>query len=145
MTLTMMDFVEKLKNVLKTDDNFNFSILVEASPIKKRFSYTSKIIAVIVKIDKLKFIHFDELQKYEWTYIEIKENNRRKVGKRSTPFFIDGNTTIQTFKECDFVQYSFRNPNKKDLIAIDRIRDKYDITPPKEFVGEVLHFDEEEI
>jgi hypothetical protein len=143
-TLSPIDFVDQVKTILETKDEFNFSILVEMNPIKKRFTYVCKPLAIIVKLnDKLQYIHYDKILEHQLNYIEIKENHLRKVGVRKTPFFIDGSSKVQNYKDNDYIEYSFRNPSKNDLKFVEKIREKFNITVPREFVGERLGFNDD--
>jgi hypothetical protein len=85
-------------------------------------------------------IHYDKIQEHDLTYIEIKDNHTRKVGVRNTPFFIDGNSKVQTFKGNEFIEYSFRNPTRKGLEDVDKIREKFNIPAPHDFTGAKLTF-----
>jgi diphthamide synthase subunit DPH2 len=141
-TQQMIDFVEQLKQIAEMTDDFNFSILVEQKPIQKKYTYVSKVLSIILKANSKRIvIHYDQIQEHELTYIEIKDNKHsRKVGVRNTPFFIDGNSKIQTFKGSDYIEYSLRNPTRTDLKFIEKVREKFNIPAPHNFVGDKLTF-----
>jgi hypothetical protein len=143
-TFSAIDLVDQIKTILSISDDFNFSILVEMNPIKKRYSYLAKVLSIITKTkdEKPQFIHYDKILEHELNYLEIKENHIRKVGIRKTPFFIDGSSAIQTYTEHEFVEYSLRNPTKTELRRIDKLRTKYNISVPHQFIGQKLTFDD---
>jgi hypothetical protein len=144
MTLSMLEFVDRLKEILETEEEFNFSILTEMNPIIKKYTFVCKVLAIIVKVNnKNRYIHYDEVTKQELNYAEIRDNHTRKVGKRSTPFFIDGSSKIQTFKDNDFIEYSLRSASRTDLKFVDKIREKFNVQAHKEFVGMKLGFEED--
>jgi hypothetical protein len=135
-------------NLCKIQNDFDFSILVEQQPIKKQYNnYVTKILSIITKVkdEKAQFIHYDKILEHELTYLIIKETPRRKVGDRRTPFVIDGSSVNEEFKGNPFINYSLRNPTKVELKKIDKLRIKYQITPPREFVGQKLTFDDEDL
>jgi hypothetical protein len=146
-TYTPLELVDEIKQILNITEDFNFSILVEQNPIKKKFTYVTKILSIIAKTreSKAQFIHYDKILEHELNYLEIKENFTRKVGVRKTPFWIDGSSVIHKYKENDFIEYSLRNPTKVELKRIDKLRIKYQISPPREFVGQKLTFDDEDL
>ena len=67
------------------------------------------------------------------------------MGTRKNPWFIDGNSKINTFKENEFVEYSFRNASQKDLKFVEKLRKKFNIIPPRDFAGKALHFNDDKI
>jgi hypothetical protein len=150
LTYSPMDFVEQLKTIAETNNDFNFSILVEQKPIQKKFTYVCKVLAIILQSKVIrsladrKVIHYDKIQEHGLTYIEIKENHTRKVEERYTPFFIDGNSKVQTFKGNEYIEYSLRNPTRTDLKYIEKVREKYNIPAPHTFVGDKLTFTEDD-
>jgi hypothetical protein len=145
-TLSPIDFVDQLKTILETSNEFNFSILAEMNPIKKKYTHVCKVLSIIVKFKsepKPKYIHYDDILKHSLNYIEIKENHTRKVGARKLPFWLDGSGTVQSFKGNEFIEYSLRNPTRTDLKHIEKIRSKYSISEPREFIGEKLGFEDD--
>src|SRR5215469_18040529 len=77
---TMMDLIrEKVKGLLGIKDDFNFSILVEKNPVKKKYTYLCKLLAIIVKDSsmKLHYIHFDKIEEEALNFVDVKENTRR--------------------------------------------------------------------
>jgi hypothetical protein len=145
LTHNVMDFVEQLKTIAETNDDFNFSILVEQKPIQKKYTYVCKVLSIIVQAkSNRKVIHYDQIQEHDLTFIEIKENHIRKVGVRNTPFFIDGNSKVQTFKGNEFIDYSLRNPSRTDLQFIDKVREKFNISAPRDFVGTNVTFNDDD-
>jgi hypothetical protein len=146
-TLSPMDLVDQLKEILDTTEEFNFSILVEQNPIKKKFTYVCKVLSIITKIgnNKPQFIHYDKILEHSLNYIEIKENHTRKLGSRKTPFFIDGSSVVQKYKENEFIEYALRNPTRIELKHVDKIRIKYKIPIPREFVGMKLGFEDDDL
>jgi hypothetical protein len=146
LTLSPIDFVDRLKQILENTDEFNFSMLAEMNPIKKKYTYVCKVLSIIVKFkseNKPKYIHYDKILEHSLNYIEIKENHMRKVGARKLPFWLDGSSTVQTFKGNEFIEYSLRNPTRTDLTHIEKIRSKYNIPEPHEFIGEKLGFEDD--
>jgi len=85
---------------------------------------------------------YDELIENDLQYVKVKENQRRKMGTRKHPFYIDGNSKVQEYKGNEFIDYSFRNPSKKDLQCVEKMRKKYNIIEPREFIGKVQHLDD---
>ena len=142
---SVKDYVDDLKQELKIKDQFNFSILVEQEPIKQTYNYFCKVLAVIIKTKSgsSQTIHYDKIKELEYEFIEPKESARRKMGVRKLPFFIDGSSEIKTYKDHEFIEYNFRNPNKNDLKFIEKIRAKFNIEPPHIFKSEALHFDDD--
>jgi hypothetical protein len=142
-TNNMLDFVDNLTTNFDIKDDFNFSILVEQKPTQKKYSHGCKVLSIILQTNSKRIvIHYDQIQEFELTYIEIKDNRTRKVGVRNTPFFIDGNSKLQTFKGNEFIEYSFRNPTRTDLKFVEKVREKFNIPAPHEFTGAKLTFEE---
>ena len=67
---SMIEFINSLKLHFEIENEFDFSILVEKSPIKNKFTYCCKVLAVIFGNNNHK-IYYDELQRSE----------ERRVGK----------------------------------------------------------------
>src|SRR5215469_17871903 len=143
-TLSVLEFVDELNTILEINQEFNFSILVEKNPIKKTYTYVCKVLGVVCKdkAGKVFQMMYDKLQDEMLNYIEVKENHTRKVGKRNSPFFIDGCSKLQEFKGNKFIEYCFRVCNNKDIKMVTKIREKFGVDAPKEFKGEALHFDD---
>jgi hypothetical protein len=146
-TYSPLELIDVLKDILENKEEFNFSILVEMQPIKKKFTYVCKILSIITKSgsNKAQIINYDKILEHELNYIEIKENHTRKIGNRKTPFWIDGSSVIQEFKGNQFIDYSLRNPTKIELRRVDKLRIKYQISAPRIFVGQKLTFDDESL
>ena len=138
---SMIDFVDELKTKFEIKDDFDFSILVEKSPIKKKYTFCCKVLAIM--ISGLKTIPYDEIVAKDLRYVEVKENSDRKIGTRNFPFFIDGNSKIEIYKENEFVKYNFRNASKKDLTIVEKLRTKFNIPEPIKFKGKVLHLNDD--
>ena len=45
---SMMDFVDELKTKFEIKDDFDFSILVEKTPIKRKYTYSCKVLAIMI-------------------------------------------------------------------------------------------------
>ena len=90
----------------------------------------------------LRTIPYDELVENDLQYVDVKENIRRKMGTCKHPVFIDGNSKVQIYKENEFIDYSFRNPSRKDLQCVEKMRKKFNIIEPREFIGKVQHLDD---
>jgi hypothetical protein len=149
-THTVMDFVHQLQealvaSVMGFSEDFNFSVLVEQKPIQKKYSYVCKVLAIIIQNKSTRLcIHYDKIQEHKLTYLEIKENKIRKVGDRKTPFWVDGNSKLQSFKDNDFIDYSLRNPTWYDLKFGDKVREKYNVSAPRQFSGAKLTFNDDD-
>ena len=65
------------------------------------------------------------------------------MGNRNNPWLVDGNSKIQNYKDNDYIEYSSRNPSNKDLKFVEKMRTKFNITPPRDFAGKALHFNDE--
>ena len=142
---SMIEFINSLKLHFEIEKEFDFSILVEKSPIKNKFTYCCKVLAVIFGPNSQK-IYYDELQENDLQYVNVKETQRRKMGTRKTPWFIDGNSEIKkSDKGHEYIEYSFRNASHKDLKFVEKLRAKFGITPPRDFVGKALHFNDDKI
>ena len=76
----MIEYVENLKSNFEINDEFDFSILIEKSPIKRTYDWCCKVLAVILGNGRT--IYYDELQKKNLQYINTKEAPRRKMGIR---------------------------------------------------------------
>jgi len=140
-TLKLLELIDELREISEFEGEFNFSILIEQNPIDRNFTYVCKVLAIILKESKTtKFIHYDKVCEHGLNYVEIKKK-RQKIGIK-TPSFIDGNSTVKKFKDNDYIEYNYRLPNNKDLLAINSIRKKYNIPAPYTFNSEKLHFDE---
>ena len=138
---SMIEFIDELKLKFEFDKDFDFSILVEKSPIKKQYNnYCCKVLAVIIA--GLRTIMYDELVEHDLQYVDVKENVRRKMGTRKYPFFIDWNSKVQEYKGNEFIDYSFRNPSRKDLQCVEKMRKKFNIVEPREFIGKAQHLDD---
>ena len=98
---SMLEFIDELKTKFEIANEFDFSILVEKSPIKKRYTYCCKVLAIIIAGRKT--ITYDQIVENDLQYVDVKETLRRKLGTRNNPFFIDGNSKIQTYKENEFI------------------------------------------
>ena len=140
---SVIDFINKLKTTFKIDGEFDFSILMEKSPIKRKYDWCCKVLAVILSTNRT--IYYDELQENDLQYVIVKETARRKMGNRNNPWFVDGNSKAQNYKDNDYIEYSFRNASKKDLKFVEKLRTKFNITPPREFAGKALHFNDDEL
>jgi len=141
---SVLDFINELKSTFNIEGEFDFSILMEKSPIKRKYDWCCKVLAVIFGNNNQK-IYYDELQEKDLQYVIVKETARRKMGNRNNPWFVDGNSKVQNYKDNDYIEYSFRNPSKKDLKFVELMRTKFGITPPREFVGKALHFGDDEL
>ena len=137
---SMIEFINEFKSAFEIEDEFDFSILVEKSPIKKQYAYCCKILAVILSTGRI--IYYNELVSKDLQYVDVKETGRRKMGTRKNPWFIDGNSQVQTYKGNEFIEYSFRNASQKDLKFVEKLRKKFNIVPPRDFTGKALHFDD---
>ena len=99
---SLLEFIDELKLKFDLDKDFDFSILVEKSPIKKQYNnYCCKVLAVIIA--GVKTIMYEELVEHDLQYVDVKENSRRKMGTRKHPFFIDGNGKVQEYKGNEFI------------------------------------------
>ena len=88
----ILEFIDELKTKFELANEFDFSILVEKSPIKKRYTYCCKVLAIIIAGRKT--ITYDQIVEKDLQYVEIKETLRRKMGTRNHPWYIDGNSKI---------------------------------------------------
>jgi len=140
---SMMEFINELKTKFEIDSEFDFSILVEKSPIKKQYTYCCKVLAVI--IGNTRKVYYNEICANDLRYVDVKETGRRKMGTRNNPWFIDGNSKIQIHKGNEYIEYSFRNAGQKDLKFVEKLRGKFNIKPPRDFVGKALHFGNDEL
>ena len=138
---SMIDFVDELKTKFEIKDDFDFSILVEKSPIKKKYTFCWKVLAIIISGGKT--LTYDQIVENDLQYVEVKETSRRKLGTRSFPFFIDGNSKVQIYKENEFIEYNFRNASKKDLTIVEKLRTKFKIAAPYEYKGKILHLNDD--
>ena len=57
---SMIEFIDKMKLNFEIEKEFDFSILVEKSPIKKQFTFCCKVLAVI--LGNIRTVYNDELQ-----------------------------------------------------------------------------------
>jgi len=138
----LTELVQELRTISEFENEFNFSILIEQSPSEKTYTYTCKVLAIILKHNKdIRTIHYDEIERHGLNYIEIKKKRGQKIGVH-TPSFIDCNSTIKVFKEHEYIEFNIRLPNKLDMKAVDMIRKKYNIKVPYKFKSEALHFTE---
>ena len=140
---SILEFIDELKLTFEIEKEFDFSILVEKSPIKDKYNnnyYCCKVLAVIIA--GLKTIMYDELGENDLQYVKVKENQRRIMGTRKHPFYIDGNSKTQIHKGNEFIDYSFRNPSRKDLQCVEKMRKKYNIIEPREFIGKAQYLDD---
>jgi len=143
---SMIEFVDVLRSNFDLDVEcleFDFSLLVEKSPIKRTYDWCCKVIAIILSTGRT--IYYDELQEKDLVYVNVKETPRRKMGTRKNPWFIDGHSKIQTYKDHEFIEYSFRNASQKDLKFVEKMRKKYNIVPPREYIGKALHFGDDKL
>jgi hypothetical protein len=128
---SMMDFITELKDKFEIDGDFDFSILVEKNPIKKMYTYLTKVLAIVLKQgDKKWIIHHPQLVENDVELLEVKTSARRIMGTRKNPFWLCGNSKIQTYKDNQFIEYVFINPSKKDLDFVAKIRKKFNIVEP---------------
>jgi len=140
---SMIELVDALRLNFDLEGEFEFSLLMEKSPIKKTYYWCCKVLAIILGTGRT--IYFDELQEKDLVYVNVRENARRKMGVRKNPWFIDGNSTIKSHKDNEFVEFSFRNASPKDLKLVEKMRKKYNIVPPREFVGKALHLKDDKL
>ena len=140
---SMIEFVDALRMNFGLDAECEFSLLVEKSPIKRTYDWCCKVLAIILSTGRT--IYYDELQEKDLQYVNVKETPRRKMGNRKNPWFIDGNTQVQSFKGNQFIEYGFRNAGPKDLKFVEKMRKKFNIIPPREFVGKALHFNDDKL
>ena len=140
---SMIDFISELKTTFDINSDFDFSILMEKSPIKRMYDWSCKVLAVILGTGRT--IYYDELQEKDLQYINVKETPRRKMGTRKNPWFVDGNSKINTFKGNDYIEYSFRNAGTKDLKFVEKMRKKYNIVAPRDYIGKALHFGDDKL
>ena len=57
---SVLDFINELKSTFEIDGEFDFSILMEKSPIKRKFDWCCKVLAV--RIGNIRTVYYDELQ-----------------------------------------------------------------------------------
>ena len=121
-TLKLLELVEEIRTTYKIENEFNFSILIEQNPIDRKYSYVCKVLAIIIKEivkgSKPRTIHFDEIVKHGYNYVEVKKKRNQKIGMK-TPSFVDGSSIIKKFEGHDYVEFNLRFPNKRDLVSID--------------------------
>ena len=67
------------------------------------------------------------------------------MGNRNNPWFVDGKSKVQNYKDNDYIEYSFRNPSNKDLKFVEKMRKKFNIIPLRIFTGKALHFNDDEL
>ena len=132
----MFDFVDQLKLIYEIEKDFDFSILVEKTPIKRKYTYSCKVLAIMIL--GLKTISYKEIVKNDLQYVEVRDTTRRKMGTRNTPFFIDGNSKVQLYKN-NYIEFNYRNASKKDLAIVAKMRAKFYIPEPRDFVGKTMH------
>ena len=134
---SMLDFVDQLKLQYEIEKDFDFSILVEKTPIKRKYTHSCKVLAIM--ISGLKTIPYNEIVKKDLQYVEVRDTTRRKMGTRNTPFFIDGNSQVQTYKN-NYIKFNYRNASQKDLALVAKMRAKFNIPEPQDdFIGKVMH------
>ena len=138
--IELIDEIRQIKEVPHGSE-FNFSILIEQDPTDRKYTYTCKVLAIIMREKtsqpKTTHIHFDEITKHCLNYVEVRKKRNQKVGI-NTPSFIDGSSEVEKHKGYDYIKFNFRLPNKKDLNAINKIRKKYNIPVPIKFKSEQL-------
>jgi hypothetical protein len=140
----MLEFITVLAEKFDFDYDFDFSILVEKNPIKKTFTYLTKVLAVLLKSSETKrLIRYDELVENDLEFVEVKQTSRRVMGTRKNPFWINGNSKVQTYKDNEFIEYSFMNSSKKDLEFVAKIRAKYNIIEPHVYEGRKVALDDD--
>ena len=141
-TLKLLELVEEIRTIYEIENQFNFSILIEQNPIERKFSYVCKVMAIIIKENvkgsKPRTIHFDEIVNHGLNYVEVKKKRNQKIGMK-TPSFVDGSSIMKKFEGHDYVEFNLRFPNKRDLLAIEHIRKKFNIPVPYQFKSESLH------
>ena len=141
-TFKLLELIEEIRMVYEIENEFNFSILIEQNPIDRKYSYVCKVLAIIIKEivkgSKPRTIHFDEILKHGYNYVEVKKKRNQKIGMK-TPSFVDGCSVVKKFEGHDYVELNLRFSNKRDLVAIDQIRKKYEIQTPYHFKSESLH------
>ena len=97
---SMLEFIDELKLKFDLDKDFDFSILVEKSPIKKQYNnYCCKVLAVIIA--GLRTIMYDELVEHDLQSDDV--NVTRKRGTRKHLFFIDDNSKVQNTREMNLL------------------------------------------
>ena len=134
---SMVDFVDQLKLQYEIEKDFDFSILVEKTPIKRKYTHSCKVLAIIIL--GLKTITYKEIVKNDLQYVEVRDTVRRKLGTRNTPFFIDGNSKVQTYNGNNFIEFNYRNASPKDLALVAKMRAKFNIPEPRDFKGKTIH------
>ena len=68
---SILEFIDELKLKFEFDKDFDFSILVEKSPIKKQYNnYCCKVLAVIIA--GLRTIMYDELVENDFNMLMLK-------------------------------------------------------------------------
>ena len=139
----LLDYIKELKTNFDINYEFNFSILIEQSPIERKYTYVGKVLGIIVRsLDgkSRQVLNYDELVDCDMKYVEVKKLRNQKIGIE-TPTFIDGCSVIKNFKGHDFLEFNFRFANKKqDAEAIKKIRETYKIPVPYKFKSTPLHF-----
>ena len=140
--IELIDEIRQIKEV-PYGSEFNFSILIEQDPTDRKYTYTCKVLAIIMREKTLQpkttYIHYDEITKHGLNYLNVKKKRNQKVGI-NTPSFIDGSSDVESYKESEYIKFNFRLPNKNDLYTINKIRQKYNIPVPIKFKSEKLSF-----
>ena len=115
---------------------------MEKYPIRRKYDWRCKVLAVIIGNNNT--IYYDKIQENDLQYVIVIETARRKIGNSNNPWFVDGNSKVQNYKDNDYIEYSFRNPSNKDLKFVEKMRAKFGITPPLDFAGKALHFNDDD-
>jgi hypothetical protein len=143
-THTMRDLVDEIRVLFDIDEKteFNFSLLVEKNPIEHKYGYYCKLLAITVKIGETKkTIFIDKLNENNIKNVSVKETYQRKMKSKSTPFFIDGNSTVKQYKNNGYIEYSFREPNRILFRLIAKLREKFNVPEPRIFKGKALELE----
>ena len=138
--MKLYQYINNCISLLEHPENFaecEFSLLCERFPINTSLSnYLAKVLYISLKSpnDSIR-IYPDKIKEYDIEYVILNSNSRRRISCRMKEFWVCGNNQLQSYKENDFYNYSLEIANNKTRDTIEKLRSKYQISPPEIFIG----------
>ena len=120
-----------------TDEETKFSILCEKEPYVGTYTIKGKALCIIYrnKDGKTAKVYPDSIKE---PYFEFKETNHRRINTKKKPFWINGDMKLQTYKDNEFINYSFSQAKKGEEVMIAKLREKYGLVEPVVYEGTTL-------
>lgn len=135
------DYVNNLISLAENPEDFEkckFAILCDRYPIQTSSkNYLGKVLYISIKSDKGVWrLYPDLIKTFDIEYIQLSTNSRRKLHGKMNEFFVNGDNTLQEYKESLFYNYSIELADINTKKLVQTLRAKYKLETPQIYVGE---------